>query len=111
MIDYFEKNVENRIDIGDNPANWMLREMDLCCDNKIDLAGKYRASDEFARLKQQLSEVKETLIPELEITFPSRFATNTENRQRLMNKRLQTIYWRSPAYNRARLIVCTAIAA
>jgi hypothetical protein len=60
-------------------------------------------------LKRQLAEMKEGLIPSLEITFPTRFASMAETRQRLMNKRLQTIYWRSPAYNRSRLLVCTII--
>lgn len=110
MIEYFERHVANRIAIGDNPANWVLREVDSC-NNKIDLAEKYRDSVEYATMKQQLSESKQRLIPEFEITFRSRYATNAKNRQQLMNKRLQTIYWRSPAYNRARLVLCIAIAA
>lgn len=109
MISYFEDHGASRIDIGDNPANWMLREIEPR-NNSKDLAEEYKTSSQFAALKAQLTEVKETLIPSLEISFPSRFASSAETRQRLMNKRLQTIYWRSPAYNRARLLVCIVIA-
>jgi hypothetical protein len=109
MIDYFEKHGASRIDIGDNPANWMLREIESSSNPK-DLAEEYKNSSQFATLQRQLAELKLCLIPSLEITFRTRFASRAETRQRLMNKRLQTIYWRSPAYNRSRLLVCTIIA-
>jgi hypothetical protein len=109
MIGYFESHGASRSHIGDNPANWMLRELQSN-SNTNDLAEEYKSSPEFISLKLQLSEVKENLNQELEITFPSRFASNKETRQRLMNKRLQIIYWRSPAYNYSRLLVCVIIA-
>jgi hypothetical protein len=109
LISYFESHGAERIDMGDNPANWMLREITSPSNSK-DLAEEYVSSPEYAKLKAQLSEVKETTSPALEITFPTRFAAPAEARQKLMNKRLQTIYWRSPAYNLSRLLVCSAIA-
>lgn len=110
MIDYFESQGASRIAIGDNPANWVLREVESC-SKTMNLAEKYRDSVQYVTLKGHLAEVRKILIPALEISFRSRFATNAEKRHRLMKKRLQTIYWRSPAYNRARLMVCIAIAA
>eukprot|EP00980_Cylindrotheca_fusiformis_P012581 scaffold3084_cov144-Cylindrotheca_fusiformis.AAC.29 len=109
MINYFEERGASRIDIGDNPANWMLREIESK-DNAKDPADEYEHSSFFAALQRQLVEVKQSLVPSLEVTYASRFACSAETRQRLMNKRLQTIYWRSPAYNRARLMVCIIIA-
>lgn len=109
LIQYFETKGATRIDIGDNPANWMLREIQSS-DNPVDLAEVYLQSDEYTTLKRRLSDVRTTQIEELEITFPTKFAAPSDLRQRLMNKRLQTIYWRSPAYNLSRLLVCSVIA-
>lgn len=107
LISYFESHGANRIDMGDNPANWMLREIQT---EERDLAEEYKESSEFAALKRKLAEVRLNPVPSLEVTFPTQFATPSEVRQKLMNKRLQTIYWRSPAYNLSRLLVCTVIA-
>lgn len=109
LIRYFEDHGAKLIDMGENPANWMLREIQSP-DNPRDLAEEYRKSSEFAELKRKLAEVKNTQIPALEVTFPTTFAAPSELRQRLMNKRLQTIYWRSPTYNLSRLLVCSIIA-
>jgi len=109
LIGYFERHGANRIDIGDNPANWMLREIQSS-DNPIDLADAYNRSGEYRKLKAGLADVRDSQIDELEIMFPTKFAAPSELRQRLMNKRLQTIYWRSPAYNLSRLLVCSVIA-
>lgn len=109
LIRYFEERGAKRIDIGDNPANWMLREVQSP-DNPADLADEYMKSKEYETLKKKLGEVRSTQIETLEIKFPTKFAAPSDLRQRLMNKRLQTIYWRSPAYNLSRLLVCCVIA-
>ena len=109
LIDYFESHGARRIEMGDNPANWMLREMQSP-ENPKDFADVYVKTEEYKLLKESLKEVRETQIPELEISFPTKFAAPPELRQRLVNKRLQTIYWRSPAYNLSRLLVCCVIA-
>jgi hypothetical protein len=87
----------------------MLREIQSP-DNPVDLTEAYIRSDDYKMLKARLADVRETQIEELEIAFPTQFAAPSELRQRLMNKRLQTIYWRSPAYNLSRLLVCSVIA-
>lgn len=87
----------------------MLREIQSETNPK-DLVEEYLNSEEYNTLKAKLADVRSTQIPELEITFPTQFAAPADLRQRLMNKRLQTIYWRSPAYNLSRLLVCSVIA-
>ena len=109
LINYFESHGARRIEVGDNPANWMLREMQSP-ENPNDMADEYVKTEEYKLLKESLKEVRETQIEALEITFPTKFAAPPELRQRLVNKRLQTIYWRSPAYNLSRLLVCSVIA-
>ena len=109
IIRYFEGHGARRIEIGDNPANWMLREIQSD-DNPRDLAEEWLKSEEYKTLKKRLGEVSRTQIEELEVAFPTTFAAPSDLRQRLMNKRLQTVYWRSPAYNLSRLLVCSVIA-
>ena len=48
--------------------------------------------------------------PSDEITFPSRFATSSWTQSREVYKRLSKIYWRSPGYNRVRLLVSGIVA-
>ena len=107
LIDYFERRGANPIDIGDNPANWMLREIS---SPPQDLAKVYTDSTEYKLLKGKLAGVKENPTPSLEIAYATEYAAPAESRQKLMNKRLQTIYWRSPTYNLSRVLVCTVIA-
>jgi hypothetical protein len=109
LIRYFEEHGANPIEIGDNPANWMLREIQSDA-NPNDLVEEYHKSREYKTLKRRLADVRNTQIEALEITFPTLFAAPADLRQRLMNKRLQTIYWRSPTYNLSRLLVCSIIA-
>ena len=107
LIQYFESHGASRIDLGDNPANWMLREIEQA---DTDLAEEYVKSAEYAALKHRLEDVKMNPNPALKINYQTKFASTSEARQKLMNKRLQTIYWRSPAYNLSRMLVCVIIA-
>lgn len=109
LIHYFESRGASPIDLGDNPANWMLRNIQEE-DSDNDLAEEYIKSPEYAALKHRLEEVKLNPNPALQISYQLQFAAPAEARQRLMNKRLQTIYWRSPAYNLSRILVCVIIA-
>lgn len=109
LIHYFESCGASPIDLGDNPANWMLRNIQEE-DSNTDLAEEYIKSPEYAALKHRLEEAKLNPNPALQISYQLSFAAPAEARQRLMNKRLQTIYWRSPAYNLSRILVCVIIA-
>jgi hypothetical protein len=87
----------------------MLREIQTQ-NNAKDLAKEYANSLEHVALKRKLEDVRLNPVPSLEISYASKFAAPSETRQKMMNKRLQKIYWRSPAYNLSRLLVCVVIA-
>ena len=107
LIKYFEGHGATKIKPGDNPANWMLRVMPEC---EKDFAEVYIQNLEFSKLKNQVVAAKVDPPEELEITYLTEFAVPRSERQKLTNKRLRNIYWRSPAYNLSRLMVCVAIA-
>ena len=87
------------IDLGENPANWVLNVLSSDSCNG-DLAESYTNSDLFADLKDQLAQWKSNPDPGALVSFDSEFACPARTRQHLANQRLATIYWRSPTYNR-----------
>jgi hypothetical protein len=100
LIDYFETLGAPRINLGDNPANWMLRV--ITDESMGDLAEGYENSTEFAALQKELKTMSQSPSADMK--------TNRGVRQRLTNRRLRTIYWRSPTYNLGRLMVSLIIA-
>ena len=103
LIDYFETKVATQIELGDNPANWMLRVLQ---DEKMgDLAQVWKESPEFAALEEELTTLSESPSADTKIEYESKFGTSRGGRQLLTNQRLRTIYWRSPTYNLGRLMV------
>jgi hypothetical protein len=109
LIDYFETLGAPRINLGDNPANWMLRV--ITDESMGDLAEGYENSTEFAALQKELKTMSQSPSADMKIEFESEYAsTNRGVRQRLTNRRLRTIYWRSPTYNLGRLMVSLIIA-
>ena len=108
LISYFESRTSPRIALGENPANWMLRV--ISTEEQEDPAAVYLRSDEHARLQAELFGVKNSLDPKQKIEFMSEFATPMNRRRELVNHRLQLIYWRSPTYNLARVMVSIIIA-
>eukprot|EP00536_Pseudo-nitzschia_multiseries_P002021 jgi/Psemu1/182647/e_gw1.27.166.1 len=107
LIEYFERHGATKIEPGDNPANWMLRVLP---EGDEDFAEVYVQNSEFSKLKNQVAAVKVDPPKELEINYLTEFAVPRSERQKLTNKRLRNIYWRSPAYNLSRLMVCVVIA-
>lgn len=109
VVNYFESLGAPRIELGENPANWMLRVMSN--DSVGDLAHHFRLSSLFREIKQQLESIaKSEPSPSQKIQYKSEFATSKRYRQSLVTQRLQTIYWRSPAYNLSRLMVSGTVA-
>lgn len=108
LVAHFEQCGADPIELGDNPANWMLREM--ASPRTGDLAAKYLDCLLYVDLMAQLDELHGTPIPEAKIEFESDFATSGWTRRAQINRRLRTIYWRSPAYNLTRLVVSMGIA-
>lgn len=82
----------------------------ISTDTEIDYAKAYVESEAFSHLVAELDAVKEAPSKTDRILFDSEFATTRRKRGELVNQRLQTIYWRSPTYNLARVMVSLIIA-
>lgn len=109
IVQYFESLGAPRIELGENPANWMLRVMGN--EELGDLAIKFRLSSMFRQLKETLEAVAQAEPdPSKMIQYEEQFATSKKYRQSLVTKRVQSIYWRSPAYNLARMTVSATVA-
>jgi ABC-2 type transporter len=108
LVSYFESRGAPEIELGDNPANWMLRVLEA--PNVGDLAESYLMSPEHASLVKALDDIATAPDPDLKLSYESEFAAATRSRRLYVNGRLQTIYWRSPSYNLSRLTVSLVIA-
>ena len=108
LISYFETKGAPRIALGENPADWMLRV--ITAEEFENLADLYLQSDRYATLQAELSDIKSSPDESLKIEFTSEFAAKAGRRRQLVNQRLRTIYWRSPTYNLARIMVSVLIA-
>jgi len=107
MVHYFESRGASRIQLGDNAANWMFRVMD---SNGVgDLAEAYIQSEEYVALRRQLAEIESTQDESSKIVYQHAFAASIWKRQDAVNRRLLSIYWRSPTYNYSRLVVSVII--
>jgi hypothetical protein len=109
LIHYFESRGAPKIELGENPANWMLKVM--ASGGMGDPPKLYVESDGYATLKEELEELKQNPDPAHKIEYESEFAASKRERQGLIDERLRTVYWRSPAYNLARLSVAVVIGA
>lgn len=65
----------------------------------------YKESDQFKKVRAELENLPETPDESLRITFDKMFATGAYERIKMMNRRVTTIYRRSPAYNLTRLVI------
>lgn len=89
LIDYFECEGAVPIELGDNPANWILRVMQ---DEDLgDLATVYKDSELFKMNEQEIRSLSHNPNPANKIQYDKRFATNYFYRQLQVNKRLRTI--------------------
>jgi hypothetical protein len=103
LIQYFESRGAPKIELGENPANWMLKVM--TSGGMGDPPKLYVESDGYSSLKAELEELKQNPDPAHKIEYESEFAASKSDRQGLIDARLRTVYWRSPAYNLARISV------
>jgi ABC-2 type transporter len=108
LVDYFESLGVRKIDRGENPASWMLQVVNS--DMFVDFAEEYKESHSYYRLKDSLSDINDNAEPKQRVYFKKEFAARRHQRRVLVNERLRTIYWRSPAYNRLRMVIYLAIA-
>lgn len=108
LIDYFESRGARPIELGDNPANWILRVMQ---DPQMgDLAEMYRDSGERKKLMDDLALQAADPDEEKKLDAEHPFAVGRATRQVLVTHRLRTIYWRSTTYNLGRLMISLVMA-
>lgn len=106
LVNYFERNGADPMEYGTNPASWMLTVLD---DKQKDWAELYRMSEDNRCIQNQIGEIKETAVEATMISFKTQYARNGFKRNQLMNDRLKLIYWRSPSYNLARVLISLGI--
>ena len=108
LVSYFESKGAHRIACGENPANWMLRV--ITSDRLGDFSQIFRESEEFSKLENELQAIREAEDSDQRISYECEFAASSARRRDLINRRLNLIYWRSPTYNLARIMVSLIIA-
>jgi len=108
LINYFESLGASPIELGDNPANWILRVVQ---DPRMeDLAEAYWNSEEHGVLMNELAALVDNPEPASKIEVDGPFAVGRATRQLLVTRRLRTIYWRSTTYNLGRIMISLVMA-
>lgn len=106
LINYFESRGAPPIEYGENPAAWMLRAYagEHAAEN-VDFAEEYKESEQYLVLCQQIEEIEESRDESKKIFYGKVYSTGFSEQLKLMNRRIVTIYKRSPAYNLTRLVI------
>lgn len=118
LISYFENLGATQMRRGENPASWMLNALgekitvkgESGDDETLDFAKAWKQSSNFSSIQQMLSEVSESPDETKKVQVDSKYAVPWYKRDWLMCRRLVLIYWRSPVYNWARLVLSVVIA-
>eukprot|EP00536_Pseudo-nitzschia_multiseries_P009814 jgi/Psemu1/242415/estExt_Genewise1.C_2850020 len=113
LIEYFQ-SFENAplIQPGENPATWMLTTIgagNSRSSSQFDYAGAYVKSQLYQKCLESIFRLKNDVTNENLIAFPSMYATTTKMQLVEVMKRTWTVYWRSPSYNRTRIIVAALL--
>jgi ABC-type multidrug transport system ATPase subunit len=109
LIEYFESTGADPIEVGENPANWMLKVI-TAENSTADYVDVFLKSENYTDVMSRISATVEASTPADKIKFESIYATSWYTRQHLTNKRFALIYYRSPAYNLSRIIISVVIA-
>lgn len=119
LIAYFEGLGATPMNVGENPATWMLNVLGEHIsvkneasgeDEELNFATAWKESSNSVEVSKRLTEITETKEEEMEIKFEDTYAVGWLKRDNLMGNRLVKIYWRSPAYNLARMALSAVIA-
>jgi hypothetical protein len=106
LIRYFETNGAPEIEFGENPAAWMFRAFASAQEvNEMDWSETYKMSEQAKSLQEILDKTAANRKDTEKIFYDKVFVTSFQERLHLMNKRILTIYKRSPAYNLTRLVI------
>jgi ABC-2 type transporter len=105
LINYFEERGGEPIGFGENPAAWMLRAQTSGAAAEVDWPEEFKASEQYTTLLRKIEAAKESPDESKKLFFKYDFAVRGRERIDMMNRRIMTIYQRSPAYNLARLMI------
>jgi ABC-type multidrug transport system permease subunit len=113
LIDYLHQySVTPLIQPGENPATWMLTTIgagSAGTTDGFDYAGAYSVSDLRADNLQKIANIEAAKTNEGLITFPSKYATSLLTQMATVLKRTWKVYWRSPSYNRTRILISVVL--
>ncbi|ORX96976.1 ABC-2 type transporter-domain-containing protein [Clohesyomyces aquaticus] len=108
LLDYFHRNGADCPPKA-NPAEWMLDAIGAGQAPRLgkrDWADVWSDSPEFARAKEEIIQIKETRIAEVGSAEPvsqQEYATPLWHQIKLVNKRMNLSFWRTPNYGFTRL--------
>ncbi|KAH7135031.1 ABC transporter CDR4 [Dendryphion nanum] len=108
LLDYFHRNGADCPPRA-NPAEWMLDAIGAGQAPRIgkrDWADVWKDSQEYADVKHEILRVKETRIAEVGSTEPveqKEYATPLWHQIKLVNRRMNLSFWRTPNYGFTRL--------
>jgi len=106
LVKYFETLGASPIECNENPAAWMLRAIaGNSAPEGVDFPEAFKQSEQYSLLEESIAATKESPDEAKKITFESIFASTFKEQMELMNRRIVTIYKRSPAYNLTRLMI------
>ena len=97
---------------GENPATWMLTAIgagNAKSGHQFNYAEAYAGSKLRQKCIAEISRVEDAVSDGGLIAFPSKFATTAKTQMVEVIKRTWTVYWRSPSYNRTRIIVAVIL--
>lgn len=98
---------------GENPATWMLTTIgagSAATANQFDYAYAYASSTLRDECMEKIEAIEKAVTDDSLISFPSKFATSEKTQIVDVFKHAMTIYWRSPSYNRTRIMISMALA-
>jgi hypothetical protein len=109
LVSYFESLGAQPIEYGENPAAWMLRAYagEQAAENQIDYGERYKSSEQHVQLLQQIDSIIANRDESKKIHYDAIFATTLKEQLQYTNRKITTIYKRSPAYNLTRLVIAT----
>lgn len=113
MIEYLQAYESTPpIQPGENPATWMLTTIgagNVAAGNQFDYAGAYSGSNLRMQCMDKISKFEAAVSDDGRISFPNKCATTSKTQMAEVLKRTWTVYWRSPSYNRTRIIVAALL--
>lgn len=109
LIEYFEGySTTPLIQPGENPATWMLTTIgagSAGTGNQFDYAGGYRGSKLYQLCEEKIASIEAAVADDGLIAFPSKYATTLKTQVGAVFRRTWKVYWRSPSYNRTRILL------